>query len=80
MKRTLSVMTAALFAGALALPVFAQENPPPAAPGAEATSAMGGGESGTEPTPKHHRHGHHHKKSDTGEMGGEASPAPSPAP
>jgi hypothetical protein len=80
MKRTLSVMTAALFAGALAVPAFAQENPPPAAPEGAASSAMGGGDSGTA-TPKHHHHGHHHKKADSGTMGGaEASPAATPAP
>ena len=64
MKRTVSLLTAALFAGALAAPAFAQSpaaEPSAAAPAAGETSpaAM----SSTEGTakPKHH-HRRHHKK------------------
>jgi len=79
MKRTLSVLTAVLFAGALAAPVMAQSAPtdqkvaqaaggtaPAEAPAAEATA--------TAKPKKHHLHKGHKKPK------GEASPAAAASP
>ena len=89
MKRTVSLLTAALFAGALAAPVLAQspamEASPAAAPSMAAPTAEG---SPAETTHHHHhRHHRHHHHAATGaapagEMspaGGEASPAAAPS-
>src|SRR5271154_1782407 len=67
MKRTLSVLTAVLFAGALAAPAMAQsaptQKPDPTVAQAEG-AAPAPAEPAAEPTPKHRHHGHrmHHKK------------------
>jgi hypothetical protein len=71
MKRTLTILSAALFAGALMVPAVQAQTPPDAgAPAAAATPS----------TKKHHmmRH-HHHKKSTKSGAGAEATPA-APAP
>ena len=67
MKRTLTILSAALFAGALSVPaVQAQE---PAAPAAGATAAAPAAEApapaaeASPTTKKHHMRHHHHKKS-----------------
>jgi hypothetical protein len=89
MKRTLTILSAALFAGALSVPaVQAQE---PAAPGAAATAAAPAAEApapAAEASPamkKHHMRHHHHKKSSmkgesgsTGATGGDTGTAPAP--
>jgi hypothetical protein len=85
MKRTVSLLTAALFAGALAAPVLAQS--PAMAPSPAAAPSMAAPMSpSAEASPmahhrRHHRH-HHHKAAPSGEMspsGGEASPAAAPS-
>ena len=83
MKRTVSLLTAALFAGALAAPVLAQEGSPAAAPSMAAP--MGEGSPSAEASPvahHHHVHHHHHHHTASGEMapsGGMASPAAAPS-
>jgi hypothetical protein len=83
MKRTVSMLTAALFVGAIAMPAFAQapaESPAAAAstaPSAEASPAAAPTE-GMKMTHKHHRRHHHHKK--TMEEGASPSAEPSMAP
>ncbi len=76
MKRTLTILSAALFAGALMVPAVQAQTPPDAgAPAAEAPAAAA-----TPSMKKHHmmRH-HHHKKSTKSGAGAEATPA-APAP
>ncbi len=77
MKRTVSMLTAALFVGAIAMPAFAQapaESPAAAAsmaaPSPESSPAAAASGGMTMTKTHHHRH-HHHKKAAT-EM---ASPA-----
>jgi hypothetical protein len=88
MKRTVSLLTAALFAGALAAPVLAQA--PAASPAAPPSMAapMGGESPTAEASPtghhrRHHRmhHRRHHAMAPAGEApsGGEASPAAAPS-
>jgi hypothetical protein len=93
MKRTVSLLSAALFAGALAAPVLAQSPGMEASPAAAPSMAapMGEGSPSAEASPmahhrRHHRRHHkHHATSETspsGEMspgGGEASPAAAPS-
>jgi hypothetical protein len=91
MKRTVSLLTAALFAGALAAPVLAQSPASPESPAAAPSMApMGEGSPSAEasPTGHHHRHHrkHHHKhhgeEMGTGESapsGGETSPSAAPS-
>jgi hypothetical protein len=89
MKRTVSLLTAALFAGALAAPVLAQspamEASPAAAPAAPMESASPGAEASPMAHHRHHHRRHHHKhhaEAPSGEMspsGGEASPAAAPS-
>jgi len=82
MKRTLSVLTAVLFAGALAAPVMAQSAPTAQKSEVKVAQATGGAPEkpaeapAAEPTakPKHHKH-HGHKKPK-----GEASPAAAASP
>jgi hypothetical protein len=73
MKRILTILSAALFAGALMVPVVQAQDAPAAgssmaAPAAEATPS----------TKKHHMKKHHHKKStmsgDTGTSGTTSAP------
>ena len=77
MKRTVSILTAALFVGALsAMPAFAQS--PEASP--EASPAAAAPESSPAPTKHHHVRKHHHKKASSSSAATEASPeAPAPA-
>jgi hypothetical protein len=90
MKRTVSLLTAALFAGALATPVLAQSPGMEASPAAPPAGAMGA--PGAEASPMthhhmhhhyhHHIHHHYHHKAPSSEMspsGGEASPAAAPS-
>jgi hypothetical protein len=87
MKRVLSVMTAAVFAGALAVPVFAQEKGAPES--APATTAPAKSSSETMKPMTHHHHYHHHhlvrhhhhtmmsgSKGTSSKMGAETAPAP----
>jgi hypothetical protein len=53
MKRTVSILTAALFAGAMAVPAFAQAPATPASPAAPAAEA-------SPAKMMHHHHMHHH--------------------
>ena len=77
MKRTVSILTAALFVSALAMPAFAQSPAPMASP--EASPAMAAPEASPAPMKKHHHMHHHHKKSSS-MASPEASPeAPAPA-
>ena len=62
MKRTLTMLTAAIFAAMIAVPAFAQSGGD-ASPAAEASPAA---------SPMGRKHHHHKKKSDSGSM---ASPA-----
>ena len=84
MKRTLSVLTAVLFAGAMAAPVMAQSAPTKSdTTVAQAEGAAPAAEPSAEATPmKHHHRTHHmrhHKKSSSMETpAAEASPAPAP--
>ena len=64
MKRTLTILTAAMFLGAIAIPAFAQMSPE-ASPAAASSPTMG---------KKHH---HHKKKKD--ESGSMASPEAAPS-
>jgi hypothetical protein len=79
MKRTLTILSAALFAGALMVPtVQAQAPAAPAAPAAAASAAPAPEAPAAEATPakkKHHMR-HHHKKSS---MKGGSSPEATPA-
>ncbi|HTY56529.1 MAG TPA: hypothetical protein VMB26_15075 [Candidatus Binataceae bacterium] len=84
MKRTLSVLTAVLFAGALAAPVMAQSAPAtdnPQTKVAQAEGAAPAAEPSAEASPapkhKHHHMMHHHHKKATPEAspGAEASPS-----
>jgi hypothetical protein len=68
MKRSLSILTAAIFASAIAVPAFAQSGGPEASPAAEASPAMS-----EKPSHKHH---HHHKK---GGESGESSSGMAPS-
>jgi hypothetical protein len=84
MKRTLSVLTAVLFAGALATPVLAQDSGAMGSPAAAASSAAPAADSSPATTKHHHRH--HKKKSDSTDSGATdsgsgsmASPAASPS-
>jgi hypothetical protein len=92
MKRTVSLLTAALFAGALAAPVLAQspamEASPAASPGMAAPMGEGSPSAEASPSTHHRRHHRHHKHhaatqtSPSGEMspsGGEASPSAAPS-
>jgi hypothetical protein len=92
MKRTVSLLTAALFAGALAAPVLAQNPATEASPAAAPSMAapMGGESPSAEASPtahhrRHHRvhhHHHHAAESPSSEMspsGGEASPSAAPS-
>lgn len=74
MKRTLSILTAAIFASAIAVPAFAQSGAisPEASPAAEASPAMS-----EKPSHKHH---HHHKKGGESTESGSGGMAPSGAP
>jgi len=69
MKRTLSILTAAIFAGAIAVPAFAQggAGAPEASPATEASPAA---EASPAMSQKPHKHRHHKKK---GEESGESS-------
>jgi len=90
MKRTLSVLSAALFATALSAPAFAADMPSadasPAAMASPATSesststttATDSSSSTTAAAPKHHRR-HHHKKSTTTTESSTDSSAPAAA-
>ncbi len=78
MKRTLTVLTAALFAAALAVPAFAQGDAAASPAAAASTAAPAEGGSSEMPMKKHHHKGHH-KKAAEGAMGGEPAPAASPA-
>ena len=73
MKRTLSILTAAIFASAIAVPAFAQSgaSSPEASPAAEASPA------GSE---KPHKHHHHHKKGGESSESSGGGMAPSGAP
>jgi hypothetical protein len=68
MKRTLSILTAAIFASAIAVPAFAQggASSPEASPAAAAS-------------PGTHKHHHHKKKADSGESGSSMAPMGSPS-
>ena len=93
MKRTVPLLTAALFAGALAAPVLAQSPAMEASPAAAPSMAapMPEGSPGAEASPmahhrRHHRRHHKHhaatEASPAGEMspgGGEASPSAAPS-
>jgi hypothetical protein len=91
MKRTVSLLTAALFAGALAAPVLAQspamEASPQAAPSMAAPMGEGSPSAEASPMAHHRRHRRHHKHhaaasaSPSSEMpsGGEASPSAAPS-
>ena len=68
MKRTLTILTAAIFASAIALPALAQTGG-----STEASPAAMASPSSEKPAKKHH---HGHKKKDSGSM---ASPAASPS-
>src|SRR5258708_10918176 len=66
MKRTLSVLSAAFFAAALAMPAFAQDASPMApmaSPAAE--SSMAAPDAGAYPTTTKHHHRHHNKAATT---------------
>jgi hypothetical protein len=69
MKRTLTVLTAAIFASAIAIPAFAQSS-------MEASPAAMASPSSEKPMKKHHHH-MHHKKGSMGMASPEASPSPS---
>jgi hypothetical protein len=72
MKRTLSILTAAIFASAIAVPAFAQSgaSSPEASPAAEASPSSG----------KSHKHHHHKKKAESGESSsGTMAPSGSPS-
>ncbi len=71
MKRTLTILTAALFASAIAVPAFAQSG----GMSAEASPAAAASPSAEKPAKKHH-HGHK-KKGSMGMASPEASPSPS---
>ena len=67
MKRSLSILTAAIFASAIAVPAFAQSGAPEASPAAEASPGAEANPAGSE---KHSHHHHHHKKkAESGESG-----------
>jgi hypothetical protein len=74
MKRSLSILTAAIFASAIAVPAFAQSgaSSPEASPAAEASPAMS-----EKPSHKHH---HHHKKGGESTESGSGGMAPSGTP
>ena len=83
MKRTLSILTAAIFASAIAVPAFAQGGgamAPEASPAAEASPGAEANPAGSE---KHSHHHHHHKKKaesgESGSSGTEPSGSPSDA-
>jgi cytoskeletal protein RodZ len=77
MKRTLSILSAAIFASAIAIPAFAQSGSAAPAASAAAPEASAAASPSTEkPAPKHH----HKKKSEmSGDTTSMASPAASPA-
>jgi hypothetical protein len=93
MKRTVSLLSAALFAGALAAPVLAQSPATEASPAAAPSMAapMGGESPAAEASPmtrrqrRHHRRHHRHHagmaspSSEMSPSGGEASPAAAPS-
>ena len=85
MKRGLSVMTAAVFAGALAVPVFAQDKGAPESAPAATAPAKSSSETMKPMTHHHHHHHwvrkHHHttksgSKGTSAKMGAETAPAP----
>jgi hypothetical protein len=80
MKRTLTVLTAAMFAAAIAVPAFAQAPAAAESPAAEASTAAPaeGGAAMSEAPAKPKKHRKHHKKAAA--EGGMASPEASPAP
>ncbi|MGO9455289.1 MAG: hypothetical protein ACLQDV_30205 [Candidatus Binataceae bacterium] len=71
MKRTLTILTAAGFAAAIALPAFAQTGGSP-----EASPAAAASPSSEKPAKKHH-HGHKSKKAESGMSETAPSAAPS---
>jgi hypothetical protein len=81
MKRTVSLLTAALFAGALAAPVFAQSPAMEASPAAAASMAAPSSEASTAGSSHHHtkhhwrRHRRHHASSSAASPSSEASPS-----
>jgi hypothetical protein len=80
MKRTLSLLTAALFAGAVAMPAFAQSPAPSAAAPAPSEAAPAASPEASPMATKthHHRHHHHHAKKAMPEASpSEAAPEPS---
>jgi hypothetical protein len=91
MKRTLTILSAAIFAGALSVPAVQAQEPAAPAPAAAATAAAPAAEApapAAEASPamkKHHMRHHHHKKSSmkgesgaTGATGGDTGTAPAP--
>ena len=75
MKRTLTILSAALFAGALMVPAVQAQEPPAAgapaagAPAAEAPAPEAPAAEATPMAKKHHKWHHHKKKSTSGETG-----------
>jgi hypothetical protein len=67
MKRTLTILTAAIFASAIALPALAQTGGSP-----EASPAAAASPSSDKPVKKHHGH---KKKADSSSMAPAASPS-----
>ncbi len=72
MKRIFTILSAAVFASAIAVPAFAQGS----ASSPEASPAAASSPSAEKPAKKHHHHGHK-KKSDSGATAPEGGPSDS---